>query len=101
MRTGLKPLRQSLPDGAGQVGRAARSDIADFPAPVIVARRVYWEKAKLEALEAALMQFRGRCVFDRKRRHEKVVRKLIRKKPARSQKQKTEPPLPGQQDLFS
>lgn len=48
--------------------RASRSDLPDFPAPVIVSRRVYWTKTDLERLEAAIMFFQGRCVFDRQRK---------------------------------
>lgn len=97
----LKAVVDELGVSRWTLWRAMRSDIADFPAPIIVARRLFWEKSKLDALEAALMQFKGRCVFDRKRRHERVVRKFSRTKPARARKQKNAAPLPGQRDLFS
>lgn len=48
--------------------RAARSDLPDFPQPVVVSRRVYWKKSDLGRLEDAIMFFEGRCAFDRKRK---------------------------------
>lgn len=48
--------------------RAARSDLPDFPQPIVVSRRLYWRKRDLERLEAAMMFFEGRCAFDRNRK---------------------------------
>jgi predicted DNA-binding transcriptional regulator AlpA len=48
--------------------RASRSNLPDFPEPVIVSRQVYWKKSDLARLEDAMMFFEGRCAFDRKRK---------------------------------
>jgi hypothetical protein len=48
--------------------RAARSDLPDFPPPVVIRKKVYWRKADLAALEDALMYFQGRGVFERQRK---------------------------------
>jgi CO dehydrogenase/acetyl-CoA synthase gamma subunit (corrinoid Fe-S protein) len=48
--------------------RASRSDLPDFPPPVVIRKKVYWRKADLAALEDALMYFQGRGVFERRRR---------------------------------
>ncbi len=48
--------------------RASRSDLPDFPQPIVVSRRVYWRKSDLGRLEDAIMFFEGRCAFDRKRK---------------------------------
>lgn len=99
----LKAVADELGVSRWTLWRAARSDIADFPAPLIIRRRVYWKRTQIEALEAALLQYQGRCAFDRRRRHGKVVRKLAQAKRVARPKQKTSPdaPLPGQRDLFS
>ncbi len=99
----LKAVADELGVSRWTLWRAARSDIADFPAPIIVRRRVYWKKTQIEALEAALLQYQGRCAFDRRRRHVKAARKLAQAKRTARPKQKAlqEAPLPGQRDLFS
>lgn len=99
----LKAVADDLGVSRWTLWRAARSDIEDFPAPLIVRRRVYWKKSQLEALEAALLQYQGRCAFDRKRRHGKIAKKLAQAKrlPRPKQKPTREAPLPGQRDLFS
>jgi|CXWL01.1.fsa_nt_gi predicted DNA-binding transcriptional regulator AlpA len=99
----LKAVADDLGVSRWTLWRAARSDIADFPAPVVLRRRVYWKKSQLEALEAALLQFQGRCTFDRKRRHQKLAKKVALAKRNAGPKQKQSRPetLPGQRDLFS
>lgn len=99
----LKAVANELGVSRWTLWRAARSDIADFPAPTIVRRRVYWKKSQFEALEAALLQFQGRCTFDRKRRHQKFSKQAALAKRRASPKSKQTPPerLPGQRDLFS
>jgi predicted DNA-binding transcriptional regulator AlpA len=49
--------------------RASRSDLAGFPAAVVLRARVYWRRTDLPALRAALASFRGRRAFEEERRH--------------------------------
>lgn len=74
----LKAVVEDLGVSRWTLWRAAASDIAGFPQPTRVGRQIYWKKSEIEALEAALLRFKGRCVFDRKRKHEKKVRALKR-----------------------
>jgi hypothetical protein len=48
--------------------RALKSDLPDFPQPVVIRKKVYWRRADLPALEDALMYFQGRGVFERQRK---------------------------------
>jgi predicted DNA-binding transcriptional regulator AlpA len=74
----LKAVTDDLGVSRWTLWRAAASNIPDFPKPTRVGRQVFWKKSEVEALEAALMQFKGRCVFDNKRKHEKKVRALAK-----------------------
>lgn len=74
----LKAVVEDLGVSRWTLWRAAASDIAGFPQPTRVGRQIYWKKSEIEALEAALLRFEGRCVFDCKRKHEKKVRALKR-----------------------
>jgi predicted DNA-binding transcriptional regulator AlpA len=74
----LKAIVEDLGVSRWTLWRAARSDMTDFPKPKKVGRQLYWRKTELDALQAALLRFDGRCVFDRKRGHEKKVRALTR-----------------------
>ena len=71
----LKAICEDLGVSRWTLWRAARSDIPDFPKPIKVGRQLYWKKTELDALEAALLRFEGRCVFDRKRRHARAAKK--------------------------
>ncbi len=100
----LKAVVEDLGVSRWTLWRAAASDIPAFPKPTRVGRQIYWKKSEMDALETALMQFKGRCVFDRQRHHQRVTEKLVsaKRRAAPKQKQKPpEPPLPGQRDLFS
>jgi hypothetical protein len=48
--------------------RASRSDLPNFPPPVVIRKKIYWRKADLAALEDALMYYQGRGVFERGRK---------------------------------
>lgn len=74
----LKAIVEDLGVSRWTLWRAARSDIPGFPKPIKAGRQVYWKKSELDALEAALLRFRGRCAFDRKRQHEKKIKALTR-----------------------
>ncbi|WP_135210310.1 helix-turn-helix transcriptional regulator [Vitreimonas flagellata] len=74
----LKAVMEDLGVSRWTLWRAAASDIAGFPEPIRVGRQIYWKKCEMDQLEAALMSFRGRCAFDRKRKHEKKLRALKR-----------------------
>ena len=99
----LKAVCDDLGVSRWTLWRAARSDISDFPKPMRVGRQVFWKKSEIEALEAALMQFQGRCVFDRNRRQLKVRQKLAQaKKTAMASKKSGRGNSSQQQrDLFS
>jgi predicted DNA-binding transcriptional regulator AlpA len=100
----LKAVADDLGVSRWTLWRAAGSEIEGFPAPTRVGRQIYWKKSELEALEAALMQFKGRCVFDRQRKRRKLVTKLARAKRSSAPKQKSKPTASaaaGQRDLFS
>lgn len=95
----LKAVVEDLGVSRWTLWRAAASDIADFPQPTRVGRQIYWKKSEVEALEAALLRYTGRCAFDRKRKHEKKMKTLLKtKKSAAPRKRADEPP---QRDLFS
>jgi len=85
--------------GRASRGNAKESDIPDFPKPIKVGRQLYWKKIELDALEAALLRFEGRCVFDRKRKHEKRVKALTKTRSAGATRKP--PARVVQQDLFS
>lgn len=76
----LKAVIDDLGVSRWTLWRAAASDIPGFPKATKVGRQIYWKKSEMEALEAALIQFKGRCVFDRERKHAKKVRALTRAK---------------------
>jgi predicted DNA-binding transcriptional regulator AlpA len=49
--------------------RALKSDLPNFPAPVVIRKKVYWRKADLPALEDALMSFQvAACLNGSKRK---------------------------------
>jgi predicted DNA-binding transcriptional regulator AlpA len=48
--------------------RAARSDLPDFPKPIKWGRSLYWRRSDIEAIEGAMMFFKGRVEFDKARR---------------------------------
>lgn len=95
----LKAIVEDLGVSRWTLWRAAGSDIPDFPKPIKVGRQLYWKKTELDALEAALLRFEGRCVFDRKRKHEKKVKALTKTRAAAAPRK--QPARTTQQDLFA
>jgi predicted DNA-binding transcriptional regulator AlpA len=95
----LKVVVDDLGVSRWTLWRAARSDIPDFPKPIKVGRRLYWKRTELDALEAALLRFEGRCAFDRKRQQERVVKALTKARAAAAPRKRT--PRAIQRDLFS
>jgi predicted DNA-binding transcriptional regulator AlpA len=82
--------------------RAARSNIAGFPPPIVIRRLVFWKRGDLERLEEALMRYQGRCAFERQRSANKKVASLKKtkanlEKPTRKRSAKR---LAAQMDLF-
>lgn len=69
----LQQMAYELSVSRWTLWRAARSNLPGFPAPHIVSRRIYWRKTELEAIESAMMFFRGRCEFDRQRQAERIA----------------------------
>lgn len=72
----LKAVVQDLGVSRTTLWRAARSDIAGFPAPTIVRRLVYWRRDELERLEDALMRYRGRVKFEQGRNAQQRIERL-------------------------
>jgi predicted DNA-binding transcriptional regulator AlpA len=95
----LKAICEDLGVSRWTLWRAARSDIPDFPKPIKVGRQLYWKKTELDALEAALLRFEGRCAFDRKRKHDQKVRALTKTRAAAVPRKPA--PRAVQRDLFS
>ena len=63
----LIPLKRVLEEvgvSRSTLWRALRSGIAGFPTPTIIRRRVYWKVAQINAIEAGLDAYQGRCAFD-------------------------------------
>lgn len=81
--------------------RAARSDIPDFPTPIVIRRLVYWKRQDIERLEAALLSYKGRVNFERGRAAQERIAKLKKAaKPAKRRRARQgEAKLP-QPDLF-
>lgn len=96
----LKAVCEDLGVSRWTLWRAARSDIPDFPKPIKVGRQLYWRKTELDALEAALLRFDGRCAFDRRREHELKVKALTKSRRSVGAR-KQAPQVRDQQDLFS
>lgn len=95
----LKAIVEDLGVSRWTLWRAARSDIPDFPKPIKVGRQLFWKKTELDALEAALLRFEGRCVFDRKRRHQKKLKALTKTRASAAPRKRAQ--AVAQQDLFS
>ncbi len=80
--------------------RARKSGIPGFPAPLVIRRQVFWRRADLGKLEAALMLYRGRVEFERTRQAEKKVARLkAQALLSRRGKRQSRPPR-RQPDLF-
>jgi predicted DNA-binding transcriptional regulator AlpA len=94
----LKAIIDDLGVSRWTLWRAARSDIPGFPMPIKVGRQLFWKKTELDALEAALLRFDGRCAFDCRRSHEKKLKALTK---ARPQAVRKSTPPDSQRDLFS
>ncbi len=95
----LKAVVEDLGVSRWTLWRAAGSNIPDFPKPTRVGRQVFWKKSEMDALEAALMQFKGRCVFDSNRKHEKTVKVLAKSRAVATSRKRSACVM--QQDLFS
>lgn len=95
----LKAVLEDLGVSRWTLWRAAASNIPDFPAPLRVGRQLFWKKSEMDALEAALIQFRGRCVFDRERQYAKKLKTISRAKRAKPPRRRKAKPSEG--DLFS
>ncbi len=81
--------------------RARQSNILGFPAPTIIRMQIYWKKSELQALEDALMQFRGRSAFERNRDHARRVQALDNgRRPSKRKPRRAPRRNPSQQELF-
>ncbi len=79
--------------------RARKSNLPNFPEPIVIKNMIFWRQKDLARLEDALLRFRGRAAYEKQRRVEKAAAALNRaratppRKRARSKK-------PAQRDLF-
>jgi predicted DNA-binding transcriptional regulator AlpA len=73
----LKAVVEDLGVSRWTLWRAASSGIENFPKPTKVGRQIYWKKSEMDALEAALLRFEGRCAFDRKRKQSNSKRRRL------------------------
>lgn len=74
----LVPLKRVLEHvGVGRVTlwRALNSGL-EMPKPTIVRRRVFWTAREIQALDHALDSYRGRVVFEERRRQDRLLSEL-------------------------
>ncbi len=81
--------------------RARRSDLSDFPEPVVLRNMIFWKKQDLQQLEDALMRFEGRGKFEadriRSQRNGALIKTLpLAKRARRSERDRNNHQL----DLF-
>lgn len=97
----LKRVAEEVGMSRTSLWRAARSDIADFPAPVVIRRLVYWKRQDMERLDAALLRYRGRVKFERDREANQKIERLKKKTkpPSKRARPQADDSLP-QPDLF-
>ncbi|MBX3429984.1 MAG: hypothetical protein KF779_10410 [Hyphomonadaceae bacterium] len=104
-RDDLVPLKQVAEEvgmSRTSLWRACRSNIPDFPAPLVIRRLVYWRRDDLERLDAALMRYLGRVHFERQREATQKIERLKRKSraPAKRSRQLSSRTKPSEPDLF-
>jgi len=93
-----KAVADDLGVSLATLWRARNSDLPGFPKATIIRGRVFWKPSELQTLEHALLQFRGRSVFEEHRAHASRVQTLTKQRP--SPKRRRRPPSPAQQELF-
>lgn len=93
-----KAVADDLGVSLATLWRARNSDLPGFPKATIIRGAVFWKKSEVQALEDALMHFRGRSTFEAHRAHAKKVQTLSRQRPKR--KRRASRTHPTQQELF-
>lgn len=95
----LKRVAEEVGMSRTSLWRATRSDIPDFPPPVVIRRLVYWKRQDMERLDAALLRYRGRVDFERQREAKQRIERLKKTRPTSTPRQLSakRPPHP---DLF-
>jgi predicted DNA-binding transcriptional regulator AlpA len=97
----LKAVAEDLCVSKSTLWRARQSNLPGFPEPTIIRRQVFWKRSELDALEDALLQFKGRSVFEEHRAHARKVAALTKKRPALRRKPRSPKRGPSsQQELF-
>lgn len=98
----LKVVLDELGVSHNTLWRASKSGIASFPPPVVIRRLVYWRQRDIEKLEAALMDYKGRVVFERERNAKRRLEALKRAKNASPRRGRETPSIArgAQRDLF-
>ncbi len=94
-RLGVKEVIEELGVSRTTFWRARASGIDGFPEPFQIGGLLFWRREDLGALEAAILQYRGRCKFEGQRRHARVV---AARGAASRRKRNSE--VPTQQTLF-
>lgn len=98
----LKQVAEEVGMSRTSLWRATRSNIPDFPAPVVIRRFVYWRREDLERLDAALMRYLGRVNFERQREANQKIERLKWKSKTPAKRSRQPAPLtdPREPDLF-
>lgn len=81
-RLALKEVLAELGVSRTTFWRARASRIEGFPEPQSIGGLLYWRHSQLEAIEAALRRYRGRCAFEQRRRHQTLVHARRARTPA-------------------
>ena len=97
----LKAVAEDLCVSKSTLWRARQSNLPGFPKPTVIRRQLFWKGSELSALEDALLQFKGRQVFDAQRAHAKKVAAIQRaRRAAKSKRRPNKHPIDGQRELF-
>lgn len=79
--------------------RARKSNLPNFPAPIVIKNMIFWRRTDLEKLENALLRFRGRSEFEKQRKTDTVAAARNRARGAPTPR-RSRPRQSGQADLF-
>lgn len=95
-----KAVAQDLCVSLVTLWRARKSDLPDFPKPVVLRGMIFWKKGDLDKLEDALMKFDGRTKFEERQAHKKRVAALTKAHPQPKRTKRSRRGDERQKDLF-